>query len=338
VKERRDKGGLCVRRYVVHRPSGTGPAIFARLIDMDPAAALNLRGGFATSQALHRDGVSRRALRQSVEASRVVRLRRGVYGLGLPEGIEALRAATVALGAVVSHDSAAVLWGLELAHRPGQHVTVPRNRARARHVDVIVHRLDLDEIRVRDGIPVTSPLRTVLDCSAVLSIGDAVVVADSALRAGLVGWGELRAAASRTTGRNAAKVRKVVSLTDPRSASVLEFLLRVLLVLAGLPPDESQFVIRDGRTFVARVDLVYHRARLVVEADGFEFHRERADYRSDRRKMNAFCRTDWSVLRFTWEDVRLHPQYVLDAVAYELAKTPRRRRRVAVPKSTQRAA
>jgi very-short-patch-repair endonuclease len=307
-------------------------------MDVDPAAALSLRGGFATSQALRRDGVSRRVLQRSVEASRVVRLRRGVYGLGLPDGSDALRAAAVALGAVVSHDSAAVLWGLELAHQAGQHVTVPRSRGRARHDGVVVHRLDVDQVQDHEGIPVTTPLRTVLDCAASLATNLAVVVADSALRAGLVVPEELRAAAALTTGRNAAKVRRVVALTDPQSGSVLESLLRVLLVLAGLRPDESQFVIRDGRAFVARVDLVYHRARLVVEADGFEFHRERADYRSDRRKMNAFCRTDWSVLRFTWEDVRLHPQYVVDAVAYELAKTPRLRRRVTVPKSTQRAA
>src|SRR4051812_47723018 len=249
-----------------------GPGILARLVDVDPATALSRRGGFATWQGLRRDGVSRWVLKQSVASSRVVRLRRGVYGLGLPDGVDALRAASVELGAVVSHDSAEVLWGLELSHAAGQHVTVPRSRGRARHEGIVVHRLDVDQVQVRDGIPVTSPLRTVLDCAASLATNHAVVIADSALRAGLVEQGELRAAAARTTGRNAAKVRRVIALTDPRCGSVLESLLRVLLVLAGLPPDRSQFVIRDERRrFIARVDFVYLKRRLIVEADGFEF-------------------------------------------------------------------
>jgi very-short-patch-repair endonuclease len=91
--------------------------------------------------------------------------------------------------------------------------------------------------------------------------------------------------------------------------------LRVLLVLAGLPPDQSQFVIRDQRLrFVARVDFVYLKVRLIVEVDGFEFHRERSDYRADRRKANAFSRLRWWLLRFTWEDVVMHPDYVVEAV------------------------
>jgi very-short-patch-repair endonuclease len=295
---------------------------------VDPAAALSQRGGFATWQGLRRDGVSRWALERSVESSRVVRLRRGVYGLGLPDGADALRAAAVELGAIVSHDSAAVLWGLELSHQAGQHVTVPRSRGRARHVGVVVHRLDVDkeEAQVRDGIAVTSPLRTVVDCAASLATNQAVVIADSALRAGLVEPGELRAAAARTTGRNAAKVRRVVALTDPQCGSVLESLLRVLLVLAGLPPDETQFVIRDERgRFVARVDLAYLKVRLIVEADGFEFHRERRDYRADRRKANAYTRAGWWLLRFSWEDVVLQPDYVIDAVRYQLSSTSQRR-------------
>jgi hypothetical protein len=295
-------------------------------MDVDPAAALSLRGGFATWQGLRRDGVSRWALERSVESSRVVRLRRGVYGLGLPDGVDALKAATVELGAVVSHDSAAVLWGLELSHQAGQHVTVPRSRGRARHEGVVVHRLDVDEVQVRAGIPVTTPLRTVLDCAASLATNYAVVVADSALRVGLVKPDELRAAAARTTGRNAGKVRRVVAMTDPRCGSVLESLLRVLLVLAGLSPDQSQFVIRDERRrFVAQVDFAYLKVRLIVEADGFEFHRERRDYRADRRKANAYTRAGWWLLRFSWEDVVLHPHYVIDAVRYQLSSTARSR-------------
>jgi very-short-patch-repair endonuclease len=60
--------------------------------------------------------------------------------------------------------------------------------------------------------------------------------------------------------------------------------------------------------------------RLLIEAEGFEFHSRRTDYRKDRRRWNAFTRMGWRVLRFSWEDVVEHPSYVIDAVSFELAK------------------
>ena len=306
---------------------------------MDARAALEQLGGYATRAALVAEGVSRHGVSAAVADRRLVRLRRGVYGLGLPDGLSRLRAAAVALRGTVSHDTAAVLWGLEVAHDPGQRVTVARNRSRAAFDGVRVSRADVGRTEVIDGLRVTGVVRTVLDCASVLPVEQAVVVIDSALRQGLVTTAELQWAASRVRGQRATRVRKAVRLADPRCGSVLESLLRVLLVSAGLSPDETQYVIRDGSGQVARVDFAFLKARLVVEADGFEFHRERADYRRDRRRANAFCRLDWSLLRFSWEDVRLQPDYVVDAVRTELSKPPRRqrvpRRR---PRSTQKAA
>ena len=292
---------------------------------MDPVAALEALGGYATLAALQVAGVRRRALAAALSDRRVVRARRGVYRLGLAEGVEHLRCAAVSLHAVVSHDSAAVLWGLELAHEPREVVTVPRNRSRARAKGVTVKRADVDESIVRQGLKVTTALRTVLDCAATLALDDAVVIADSALRKRLITLDELRTAAAEIRGRHGPRCRRVAEIADPESGSVLESLLRVLLVEAGLTPDETQFhVLDDQGMVVARVDFAYVSARLIVEADGFEFHRGRADYRKDRRRANAFCRADWSLLRFTWEDVRFDPGYVIATVRAELAKPPRR--------------
>lgn len=296
-------------------------------------------GGFATRAGLLAAGVTDARLRTATKQGRVVRLRRGVYGLGLPDGIEHLRAAAVSLRAVVSHDSAALLWGLELAHQPTPAISVPRNRGRARYRGVQVHRRTVDETEVRDGMRVTTVLRTVLDCAATLTLEDAVVVAESALRQGLVTLEELREAATRVRGRQAKRVRRVVALADPASGSVLETLLRILLVCAGLAPDLTQFTVRDWRgRRIARVDFVYLKARLIVEADGFEFHRERADYRKDRRRANAFCLADWGLLRFSYEDVRFFPDYVIETVRQELAKPARRVRRPRDQSSTRKAA
>jgi very-short-patch-repair endonuclease len=304
---------------------------------VDPVAALEGLGGYATRAGLMKAGVTRHSIYRALDSARIVKLRRGTYGLGLPDGTELLAAASTALAATVSHDSAAVLWDLEIVHQPDTWVTVARDRSRAGYPGVRVRRAAVDGTDVRHGLPVTTPLRTVLDCAQVLSTADAVVVADSALRKGLVTIDELQSAATTVIGRHAARVRRVAALADPRCGSVLESLLRVLLVEAGLKVDRTQWTIRDDDgMFVAVVDFAWLGARLIVEADGFEFHRERSDYRKDRRRANAYCCLGWRLLRFTWEDIRLEPDYVVAAVRHELAKPlPQPRRRSA---STQRAA
>jgi very-short-patch-repair endonuclease len=288
---------------------------------VDPVVALKGLGGYATRAGLVKAGVTRHAVYRALDAARIVRIRRGVYGVGLPDGTSLLAAASTALRATVSHDSAAVLWDLEMAHQPGTWVSVPRNRSRAAYTGVKVRRARVDKTAVRHGLRVTTPLRTVLDCARELSISDAVVIADSAMRKNLVTIEELRAAAAAARGRRAGKLRRVAALADPRCGSVLESLLRVLLVEAGVSLDRTQWTIRDDEGhFVAVVDFAWLRARLIVEADGFEFHSERSDYRKDRRRANAYCRCGWRLLRFTWEDIRLEPDYVVEAVRHELAK------------------
>lgn len=295
---------------------------------MDARVALHELGGYSSRHALVARGVTRHSLYRALDAGRLIRLRRGVYGLGLPEGTATVAAAAVALRGVVSHDSAALLWDLEMVHVPASRVTVARDRSRATFPGVEVFRADVGETDVRQGLRVTSPVRTVLDCARALPLAEAVVIADSALRSGLVTIDELHAAAARTRGDGAPKARRVAALSDPRCGSVLESWLRILLVEAGLVPERTQCTIRDENgAFVAVVDFAWLRARLIVEADGFEFHRERRDYRKDRRRANSYCRGDWRVLRFSWEDIRFDPDYVIEAVRYELAKSPSRRRR-----------
>lgn len=193
---------------------------------------------------------------------------------------------------------------------------MPRNRKQRAPGSVHLHRSDLpsDACVEIKGVAVTTALRTVLDCARTLPLVQAVAVTDSALRCGL-DLIELRAGVDSTIGRGAAKVRRVAAMVDPRAGSVLESVLRVLLVLAGLPPSHSQFVVRDPEArLVAVADFAYDLQRLLVEGDGFEFHRERQDYRRDRRKANAFLVSGWTLLRFSWEDVMGSPEYVVETV------------------------
>jgi Transcriptional regulator, AbiEi antitoxin/Protein of unknown function (DUF559) len=275
------------------------------------------RGGVASRGELLSAGVSSAALSRAVAAGTVIRLARGVYRAGPVGGLGELVAAAQGLRGVVTSDSAALIHGWAMAHTPvGHSITVPRNRRDRSGSAVRMYRCDLppDACVEIQGVAVTSPLRTVLDCARTLPLAQAVAITDSALRSGL-DLGELRSSAASTIGPGAVKVRRVAALADPRAGSVLESLLRVLLVLAGLPPSHTQFVVRDAEgRLVAVVDFGYELQRLLVEADGFAFHRERQDYRSDRRKANAFLIGGWMLLRFSWEDVMGSPDYVVETV------------------------
>lgn len=261
-------------------------------------------------------GLSRWTLWRAGRRGDLRRLSRGLYGTDALIDDDATAAAFACRG-VISHQTAARHWRIELVDADDQaiHITVGRDRSRLMAADVTIHRADLSPTDVDLGpLPVTTPLRTVLDLARTLPLAQAVASADSAVRHGLVNVGQLRSAALRARGTGARKMRRVAELLDGRCESVLESLLRVMLVEAALAPDESQVVIRDrAGHFVGRVDLWY-AIGLVVEADGFAFHSERADYRRDRRMANALEVLGVGLLRFTWEDIVHDPEYVVATV------------------------
>lgn len=268
------------------------------------------QGGLAAGPELTTTGLSRSAVARAVREGRLRRVARGLYATGPVDAHQRL-----ARVGVLSHTTAAALWGLDLMAPAGTHVTVPRNHSRSRVAGVSVHRADLppDAVTERAGLPASSPLRTVLDCLRLLPRSHAVVLADSALRAGLVAVDDLRAAAAEAAGPGSARVRRAVALTDPLSGSALETLLRLVLVDGGIRL-RSQVVMRDRHGVIGRVDFLLLDAPVVVEADGFAYHADRDAYRTDRRRTNALVAAGYRVLRFSWEDVVERPEHVLATV------------------------
>jgi hypothetical protein len=219
--------------------------------------------------------------------------------------------------ATASHQTAAALWELALISAGPQCLTVPRERGRLTVPGWKVYRRDLDpqDVVVLGGIRLTTPLRTVLDLSRSLPLDEAVVAADSALRVTGLKAEQVHATLSRAWGHHSARARAVAPLVDALSESVLESLLGVVLHLGDVPPPLRQHVVQEADgSFVARVDFCWPHRRLIVEADGFAFHSDRAAYRKDRDRLNALERLGWRVLRFSWEDVRERPSYVVGAV------------------------
>lgn len=296
----------------------------------------------ATRSHLLAAGMGRAALESAVARGDLVRLRRGVYAPGplpsrgrhlLRDGrpdlsyVAEVRAVLLSLGAdaVAAGRTAAVLWAMDMLVEPtAVEVRVPRSRSRVQLKGVTVTR-SAAEAAVQlavlglDPLPVLSAVDTVLELAATRKEREAVVIADSALRRGLVTVDELwagLAAQARRPGN--ARVRRVLALVDPKSGSVLESILRYLLVKNGLHPS-SQYVFRDGKRFLYRVDFCFEAERLVVEGDGRRWHDPDDARRTDRHRDNGLARRGWKVLRFTWAEVKDSPAYVLACVRDGLA-------------------
>ena len=139
-----------------------------------------------------------------------------------------------------------------------------------------------------------------------------MVLLDSAVRTGAVTVDALRSATEVLVGPGSARARRAAGRIDPRSESALESVTRLLFLAHCLEP-EVQVGIYDG-TFVARVDFLFREARLVVETDGFAYHRDSGAFQADRRRHNALLCAGFRVVRFSWSDVLNRPDYVIATV------------------------
>lgn len=190
---------------------------------------------------------------------------------------------------------------------------VPRNRKveQARRRGVALRWRDLPDDDV-EGELVTGKVRTVIDCARDLPFPESLAVADSALRDGVV-HDDLIHAAERIATRGRAKALRVALAADARAANPFESVLRGLAIESGLSC-EPQLEIADRGLF-ARPDLVVVDRRLVIEADSFEFHGSRKALHRDCRRYTAMSLRGWTVIRFSWEDVFLHTDYVRECLA-----------------------
>ena len=314
---------------------------------MDVRAAVAWCGrrqqGLARRQDLMRAGVATASLSRAVRDGEVVRLRRAVYALEPPppwpvfavtaDGVSAayvqhVRAALLSLGpsATAAGLTAACLRGWGLLHEPvwTLSVAVPHGRSRTRMARVRAVQRRAVTRELLPVVPGCAPLRvttavaTVLDCCRELPLLDAVVLCDSALRSGQVRLEELERAARRLPGRrHAARVRRALALCDPESGSVLESVLRVLMVQDGITGFATQRVLFDahGRR-LHRVDFCFAAARLVVEADGARWHDGGP---RDQWLDNRLAAAGWRVLRLRWAEVVHDPQAALALIRAALA-------------------
>jgi len=239
--------------------------------------------------------------------------------------VESAVAAAHQHGGVVSGPSAALMWGWDALAVPAlPHITVSRGK-RLTNVDrraVAVRRMHLPRRDIADAI--TTRGRTLVDCSRQLDFAAALVVADSAVRAGLL-KADFERLAIAAKGPRSIKVRRVAHHVDKRAANLFESALRAIcLSVSGLTVT-PQITIGGPGYPLGRPDLVDLRLRIVIEADSFEWHGHRSALVADAERYNGFVAEGWLVLRFTWEDVMLHPAVVREVLerAVAVAQTNR---------------
>ena len=276
-------------------------------------AAARQYGLFTLGQAVAA-GLTPRQVEGGVRRGRWSRVHRGVYRLaGVPVGDEQrLLAAVLAVGpgAAASHRAAAWVW--RLADTFEIEVTSPRQSRRA---GITTHGPATVRAVVRRGIPCTDPLQTVLDLAGTGDHGLVTRVLDRGVADGLFTAAAVAAHLERVAGRGvrgAAVLRSALRRrcdADGERASALESAMDRLVVRHRLPRPARQHPVGPYR-----LDYAWPDRRLAVEVDGYGPHSSREAFQSDRARQNTLVLAGWTVLRFTWADVRERPADVAQAV------------------------
>ena len=272
------------------------------------AALADSRHGVVSRSLLLNAGFTERQIDRRVQAGRLHRLYYGVYAVGhrrlTVEG--RWMAATLATGGALSHATAAAAWALRRTSSPLIHVTVAGDAGRKKRRGIRVHRsttLTPAETTVLGGIPVTTPGRTIVDLARTLSGRPLEHVIDLADQRGLVDFDDLRQA-------NTASLQAV--LQDYRPAKTRSELEEALLRLCddhGIPRPET-----NTRVEGIEVDAVWRDERLIVEVDGFRYHRAPSRFESDREKDVTLELMGWRVLRFTGRQLEERAGWVAEAI------------------------
>jgi Protein of unknown function (DUF559) len=228
-------------------------------------------------------------------------------------------------GAVASHGSAAALLRFDGIERSAVEVTVPRDR-RPRAVPGRVHRsLDLGpaDVDPRRRIPRTSPIRTFLDIAARLGERHLEAVLDSAERDGVIWRPQLRWRIGEFSSVGRPGLPAVLAPRDrtdgrPLGDSWLEQDAIRLIVDVKLPVPRVQVKPRkragSAVKTIARVDLFWDAARLVVELAGHGTHATRRQRQAGAERAARLGLAGWDVVEFTYEDVAERPGYVVDTM------------------------
>ena len=234
-----------------------------------------------------------------------------------------LLAATLACGegSVISHGSAAWLLGLVAQHPEAIDLIAPVEAGRK--IAGIRRRFvplpSGGEVWRREGVPVTSPARTIVDVAGISDSKGLAEVIEQAAILGLLNVSAIDRILNGHRRRGANRLRRVIEpwrryKPGIKIRSRMEAKLLPMLSVAALPVPETNVRLRVGaRTY--EVDFLWRRQKVIVETDGGRFHDNPAAGQRDSDRNHALTGAGYRVPRLGWEDLRDRPEETMRELA-----------------------
>ena len=266
-----------------------------------------------TASQLHECGYNRAAIGRLVGTGRIFRVRPAVYQLAgvAPSWRSRALAAVLSVGApaVLSHESAAALWGL-VPYRRVTTIELTGRQAAQPGLRVYRRRLAQADRTVYSGVPVTTAARTLLDLSESRGRTELGQLLDEAVRLGITTLPHVTATLDRAGGRRLSTAHGTLrSLLSDRGEgwdpgdSARERLADDMWDEWGLPPSCRQYWVRaGGRRF--RLDRAIPELKIGIEWNGRERHGMRSQFEYDMDRRNQLQAAGWRMLDFHYRNER----------------------------------
>ena len=282
------------------------------------------QNGVVTHRHLIDLGLSAAGIAHRIATGRLHRLHRGVYLVGNPAppplALETAALFVYAPGAVLSHRTAARLHKLIDRAKPEIEVTVPRD-CQSRN-GIRVHRtrnLPRHDVRRHERLPITAPIRTMLDIASTEAARDVERALNEAQVLRLITLTQLERRLNDERGRRGVALLRtlIAAQRQPKvTRSDAEKLFVALIERSGLPEPKTDYPIRPYR-----VDFAWPARRLVAELDSIAFHSTQPKFVGDRRRWADLDALGWRLFRFTWWDVVEEPKALLVRLTRSLMRT-----------------
>jgi hypothetical protein len=271
--------------------------------------------GHVTRQQLLDLRMPARSITRWAQRGRLIQVHTGVYAVGHAQHSAPAKAmaAVLACGpdAVLSHDSAAALWGVRTWPSLPE-VTAPHHRRRP---GIRTHRTETlarRDIRRHRNIRTTSPARTILDIKARLT-DHQLVRAINELRLAK----HLRATELERLVRQSKRITRLIDPQQNPTRSPMEDLFLTFCKAHGLPRPKL-----NVKLFGHEADAVFDHEKVIVELDSWTHHKERDRFESDRKRDSVAAEHGYLTVRLTWARLTTDA----DNEAESLRRTLKRRR------------
>ncbi|MDA0173647.1 type IV toxin-antitoxin system AbiEi family antitoxin domain-containing protein [Solirubrobacter taibaiensis] len=258
-------------------------------------------------------GLTREAISWRIENGRLHPLYRGVYAVGHPtislrgRCLAAVRACGP--GAVISHFTAAFLWGMLEPFTRYPDVTAPKPR---KHPTINTHESKNLDATTLHGIPITTPIQTLIHLSAIVPFKTLRRAVNEALNRRLITPQQL----ITTRHRGAKNLRQTLATAAP-TRSDNENLALHLLHEAGI---EKPLVNPRVSGTNKIPDFLWPDRNLILEADSWRYHDHPLARADDRDKQRILEGLGFTVIRTTWREMTTRPDCMLARVQRELTR------------------